>query len=87
MVLEVWILFLILCIYTSDEPVIDFNLNNATFEILLTTRMEIASRNSTEHEHEENYGIGCRRTPRCANGEVIPYAAMFTAEEAPVSLF
>lgn len=26
-----------ICIYTSDEPVFDFNINNITFEILLKT--------------------------------------------------
>lgn len=63
---------------SSDEPVINFSTDNATFEIPLTTAIETDSRNSTEHE--EKYDIGCRRTPRCANGEVIPENAMFTAD-------
>lgn len=35
---------------SSDEPVINFNMNNATFETPLTKVIKTDSRNSTEHE-------------------------------------
>lgn len=60
---------------SSDEPVINFNMNNATYETPLTKVIKL---NRVIPPNTKN--------PQISNGEVIPKVAMFTAEEAPVSL-
>ena len=57
---------------------------NAIFETPLTTVIEMNLRNFIEHE--EKCDKGCRRIPRCANGEVLPEGPMLAAVEALVSL-
>lgn len=58
------------CIYTSDEPVLNFKMNNAKSERVI----EIDSCKSTKHE--EKYDIDCRRTPRFAIGDVVMWICL-----------
>lgn len=58
------------CICTSDEPVINFKMNNAKSERVI----EINTWKS--FKHEEKYDIDCRRTPRFAIGDVVVWICL-----------